>query len=107
MLQVSGLNREHDIVDLIVVQIQLLIFPPLPPVGSLGDLDSGEENTLDNLSLSGEEGGASDPDDSAEGDSSSPPPFTPLYNEGERRKKARYGSQKSSYNRRYWHNNIF
>uniref|UniRef100_A0A667ZT91 Zinc finger protein, FOG family member 1 n=1 Tax=Myripristis murdjan TaxID=586833 RepID=A0A667ZT91_9TELE len=48
---------------------------------SLGDLDGGEENTPDNLSLSGEEGGASDPDDSAEGDSSSPPPFTPLYNE--------------------------
>ncbi|XP_006804009.1 zinc finger protein ZFPM1-like [Neolamprologus brichardi] len=48
---------------------------------SLGDLDGGEENTPDNLSLSGEEGGASDPDDSAEGDSSSPPPYTPLYNE--------------------------
>uniref|UniRef100_A0A3B4FDK1 Zinc finger protein, FOG family member 1 n=1 Tax=Pundamilia nyererei TaxID=303518 RepID=A0A3B4FDK1_9CICH len=50
-------------------------------VCSLGDLDGGEENTPDNLSLSGEEGGASDPDDSAEGDSSSPPPYTPLYNE--------------------------
>eukprot|EP00064_Thunnus_orientalis_P001789 superscaffoldBa00000123_g1792 len=48
---------------------------------SLGDLDGSEENTPDNLSLSGEEGGASDPDDSAEGDSSSPPPYTPLYNE--------------------------
>lgn len=50
--------------------------------GSLGDLDIGEENTADNLSLSGEEGGASDPDDSAEGDSSSPPAYMPLYNEG-------------------------
>uniref|UniRef100_A0A3B5B2E2 Zinc finger protein, FOG family member 1 n=1 Tax=Stegastes partitus TaxID=144197 RepID=A0A3B5B2E2_9TELE len=53
------------------------------PRSSLGDLDGGEENTPDNLSLSGEEGGASDPEDSAEGDSSSPPPYTPLYNEGE------------------------
>lgn len=50
--------------------------------GSLGDLDGGEEITADNLSLSGEEGGASDPDDSAEGDSSSPPSYMPLYNEG-------------------------
>lgn len=59
-----------------------LIFTPLVPAGSLGDLDGGEENTADTLSLSGEEGGASDPDDSAEGDSSSPPPYTPLYNDG-------------------------
>ncbi|XP_068169144.1 zinc finger protein ZFPM1 isoform X2 [Antennarius striatus] len=51
------------------------------PSCSLGDLDGVEENTADNLSLSGEEGGVSDPDDSAEGDSSSPPPYTPLYNE--------------------------
>ncbi len=65
------------------------MFPPLPATGSLGDLDGGEENTLDNLGLSGEEGGASDPDDSAEGDSSSPPPYTPVYNEGEKRKTAR------------------
>ncbi|KAM6936854.1 zinc finger protein ZFPM1 [Xenentodon cancila] len=48
---------------------------------SLGDVDGSEENTADTLSLSGEEGGASDPDDSAEGDGSSPPPYTPLYNE--------------------------
>lgn len=54
--------------------------------GSLGDLDGGEENTPDNLSLSGEDGGASDPEDSAEGDSSSPPPYMPLYNEGEDKK---------------------
>ncbi|XP_028307026.1 zinc finger protein ZFPM1 [Gouania willdenowi] len=48
----------------------------------LGDLDCGEENTpCDNLSLSGEEGGASDPDDSLEGDSSSPLPYSSLYNE--------------------------
>uniref|UniRef100_A0A3Q0S3Z7 Zinc finger protein, FOG family member 1 n=1 Tax=Amphilophus citrinellus TaxID=61819 RepID=A0A3Q0S3Z7_AMPCI len=53
----------------------------LKTFSSLGDLDGGEENTPDNLSLSGEEGGASDPDDSAEGDSCSPPPYTPLYNE--------------------------
>ncbi|KAI3371753.1 hypothetical protein L3Q82_024307 [Scortum barcoo] len=59
--------------------------------GSLGDLDSGEENTLDNLSLSGEEGGASDPDDSAEGDSSSPPPHTPLYNEEPRTQDSQAG----------------
>ncbi|XP_011474688.1 zinc finger protein ZFPM1 isoform X1 [Oryzias latipes] len=48
---------------------------------SLGDLDGGEENTADTMSLSGEEGGASDPEDSAEGDSSTPPPYTPLYSE--------------------------
>ncbi|XP_068459688.1 zinc finger protein ZFPM1 isoform X2 [Clinocottus analis] len=48
---------------------------------SLGDLGGEEENTPDNLSLSGEEGGASDPDDSAEGDGSSPPPYAALYNE--------------------------
>ncbi|KAM6946114.1 beta-1,3-galactosyltransferase 5-like [Aplochiton taeniatus] len=48
---------------------------------SLGDLDGGEENTADDVSLSGEEGGASDPDDSGEGDSSSPRPLTPLYDE--------------------------
>uniref|UniRef100_UPI0037E8FDD0 zinc finger protein ZFPM1 n=1 Tax=Semicossyphus pulcher TaxID=241346 RepID=UPI0037E8FDD0 len=59
--------------------------------GSLGDLDGGEENTPDNLSLSGEEGGASDPDDSAEGDSSSPPPYTPLYNEEPRTQDSRGG----------------
>lgn len=59
-----------------------LFFSP----GSLGELDGIEENTADNLSLSGEDGGASDPEDSAEGDGSSPPPYTPLYNEGERRK---------------------
>ncbi|XP_070829198.1 zinc finger protein ZFPM1 [Chaetodon trifascialis] len=58
---------------------------------SLGDLDGGEENTPDNLSLSGEEGGASDPDDSAEGDSSSPPPYTPLYNEEPRTQDSRGG----------------
>ncbi|KAM3870323.1 zinc finger protein ZFPM1 [Diretmus argenteus] len=56
---------------------------------SLGDLDGGEENTPDNLSLSGEEGGASDPDDSAEGDGSSPPPFTPLYNGEPRTQESR------------------
>ncbi|XP_057691879.1 zinc finger protein ZFPM1 [Corythoichthys intestinalis] len=48
---------------------------------SLGELDGKEDNTLDNLSLSGEEAEASDPDDSAEGDSSSPAPYTPPYNE--------------------------
>ncbi|XP_077372457.1 zinc finger protein ZFPM1 isoform X2 [Festucalex cinctus] len=48
---------------------------------SLGELDGNEENTLDNLSLSGEEAEASDLDDSAEGDSSSPPSYTPPYNE--------------------------
>lgn len=53
--------------------------------GSVGDLDGGEENTADSLSLSGEEGGASDPEDSAEGDSSSPRTYTPVYNEGKAR----------------------
>lgn len=61
-------------------ELQTLLF--FCAAGSLGDLDGGEENTADNLSLSGEDGGASDPDDSAEGDSSSPPPYVPLYNEG-------------------------
>ncbi|XP_033941139.1 zinc finger protein ZFPM1 [Pseudochaenichthys georgianus] len=51
---------------------------------SLGDLSGEEENTADHLSLSGEEGGASDPDDSAEGDSSSPPPYPALYNQESR-----------------------
>uniref|UniRef100_A0A8C5CWI2 Zinc finger protein, FOG family member 1 n=1 Tax=Gadus morhua TaxID=8049 RepID=A0A8C5CWI2_GADMO len=51
--------------------------------GSIGDLDGGEETTPGDLSLSGEEGGASDQEDSAGGDGSSPPPFAPLYNEGE------------------------
>ncbi|XP_029992386.1 zinc finger protein ZFPM1 [Sphaeramia orbicularis] len=58
---------------------------------SLGELDSGEENTADNLSLSGEEGGASDPEDSAEGDSSSPTAYTPLYNEEPRTQDSRGG----------------
>ncbi|KAM3609015.1 uncharacterized protein V6R79_008503 [Siganus canaliculatus] len=58
---------------------------------SLGDLDGGEENTPDNLSLSGEEGGASEPDDSAEGDSASPPPCTPLYSEESRTQDSRGG----------------
>ncbi|XP_073328003.1 zinc finger protein ZFPM1 isoform X2 [Pagrus major] len=58
---------------------------------SLGDLDGGEENTPDNLSLSGEDGGASDPDDSAEGDSSSPLPYTPLYNEEPRMQDSQGG----------------
>ncbi|KAK2841747.1 hypothetical protein Q5P01_011947 [Channa striata] len=58
---------------------------------SLGDLDGVEENTPDNLSLSGEEGGVSDPDDSAEGDSTSPPLYTPLYNEEPRTQDSRGG----------------
>ncbi|KAJ0029493.1 hypothetical protein NQD34_004490 [Periophthalmus magnuspinnatus] len=50
--------------------------------GSMGDLDSWEENTADNMSLSGEEGGASDPEDSTEDrDSASPQPYTPGYSE--------------------------
>ncbi|XP_019733732.1 zinc finger protein ZFPM1 [Hippocampus comes] len=48
---------------------------------SLGELDGNEDNTVDNLSLSGEEAEASDLSDSAEGDSSSPPPYTPPYND--------------------------
>ncbi|KAL0968209.1 hypothetical protein UPYG_G00263860 [Umbra pygmaea] len=48
---------------------------------SIGDLEVGEDNTPDNVSLSGDEGGASDPEDSGECDSSSPPPYTPLYTE--------------------------
>ncbi|XP_028441409.1 zinc finger protein ZFPM1 [Perca flavescens] len=56
---------------------------------SLGDLGGDEENTPDNLSVSGEEGGASDPDDSAEGDSSSPPPY--IYNEEPRTQDSQGG----------------
>ncbi|XP_030646655.1 zinc finger protein ZFPM1 [Chanos chanos] len=48
---------------------------------SIGDLDGGEDNPPDDVSLSGEEGGASDQEDSAEGDGSSPTSFLPLYNE--------------------------
>ncbi|XP_069384614.1 zinc finger protein ZFPM1 [Paralichthys olivaceus] len=57
---------------------------------SLGDLDGGEENTLDSHSLSGEEGGVSDPDDSLEGDS--PPPYTPLHNEEPKTQDSRGGA---------------
>ncbi|KAM9854191.1 zinc finger protein ZFPM1 [Aulostomus maculatus] len=56
---------------------------------SLGDLDCNEDSTADNLSLSGEEAGASDQDDSAEGDSCSPAPYTPLYNEEPRTQDSR------------------
>ncbi|XP_052008101.1 zinc finger protein ZFPM1-like [Xyrauchen texanus] len=47
---------------------------------SIGDLNGGEDLS-DDVSMSGEEGGASDQDDSAECDGSSPPSFTPLFNE--------------------------
>lgn len=47
---------------------------------SIGDLNGGEDPS-DDVSMSGEEGGASDQEDSAECDGSSPPSFTPLYNE--------------------------
>ncbi|XP_042600113.1 zinc finger protein ZFPM1-like [Cyprinus carpio] len=47
---------------------------------SIGDLNGGEDPS-DDVSVSGEEGGASDQEDSAECDGSSPPSFTPLYNE--------------------------
>ncbi|XP_059421076.1 zinc finger protein ZFPM1-like [Carassius carassius] len=47
---------------------------------SIGDLN-GDEDPSDDVSMSGEEGGASDQEDSAECDGSSPPSFTPLYNE--------------------------
>ncbi|KAK2848028.1 hypothetical protein Q7C36_009710 [Tachysurus vachellii] len=46
----------------------------------IGDLDGGEDNPPDDVSLSGEEAGASDQDDSAECDGSSSS-FAPLYNE--------------------------
>lgn len=52
-------------------------------VGSIGDLDGGEDNLPDDVSLSGEEAGASDQDDSAECDEPSPS-FVPLYNEGKK-----------------------
>lgn len=55
-------------------------------VGSIGDLDGGEDNLPDDVSLSGEEAGASDQDDSTECDESSPS-FAPLYNEGKKKKK--------------------
>uniref|UniRef100_H2MG13 Zinc finger protein, FOG family member 1 n=1 Tax=Oryzias latipes TaxID=8090 RepID=H2MG13_ORYLA len=66
---------------------KVYLYFALSSAGSLGDLDGGEENTADTMSLSGEEGGASDPEDSAEGDSSTPPPYTPLYSEGERERR--------------------
>ncbi|XP_063052896.1 zinc finger protein ZFPM1 [Engraulis encrasicolus] len=51
---------------------------------SIGDLDTGDENPPDDLSLSGDEGGASDLEDSAELDGCSPPSLTPLATEGPR-----------------------
>lgn len=47
---------------------------------SIGDLN-GVEDPSDDVSMSGEEGGASDQEDSAECDGSSPSSFPPLYNE--------------------------
>lgn len=47
---------------------------------SLGELN-GSEDPSDDVSMSGEEGGASDQEDSAECDGSSPASFPPLYNE--------------------------
>uniref|UniRef100_A0A3Q3VQC8 Zinc finger protein, FOG family member 1 n=1 Tax=Mola mola TaxID=94237 RepID=A0A3Q3VQC8_MOLML len=74
--------------------IQLVIFSSPLPAGSLGDLDSSEENNLDNHSLSEEEGRASDPEDSAEGGSSSPPAYTPLYNEDDLELKEEAGDSR-------------
>ncbi|XP_012688018.1 zinc finger protein ZFPM1 isoform X2 [Clupea harengus] len=48
---------------------------------SIGDLDTGDENPPDDVSLSGDEGGASDLEDSAELDGCSPPSLTPLCSE--------------------------
>uniref|UniRef100_A0AAY4DPN6 Zinc finger protein ZFPM1 n=1 Tax=Denticeps clupeoides TaxID=299321 RepID=A0AAY4DPN6_9TELE len=59
----------------------MLLSSFLASSGSIGDLDGGEENAPDDVSMSGDEGGASDPEDSAECDSSSPPSFAALYNE--------------------------
>ncbi|KAG7468450.1 hypothetical protein MATL_G00143010 [Megalops atlanticus] len=47
---------------------------------SLGDLEEGEDNPPDDISLSGDEGGASEQEDSAECDDSSPA-CPPLYSE--------------------------
>ncbi|XP_035497989.2 zinc finger protein ZFPM1 isoform X1 [Scophthalmus maximus] len=58
---------------------------------SLGDLDGAEDNAPDDHSLSGEEGGVSDPEESVEGDSCSPPTYTPLYNEEPRTQDERGG----------------
>ncbi|MBN3316583.1 FOG1 protein, partial [Atractosteus spatula] len=55
-------------------------FLSLSPEGSVGDLEEGDDNLPDEHSLSGEEAGASDQDDSAECEDSSPS-FGPLYNE--------------------------
>lgn len=68
----------------LLVYIALLFMTPLSlffSAGSIGDLNGGEDPS-DDVSVSGEEGGASDQEDSAECDGSSPPSFTPLYNEG-------------------------
>ncbi|XP_062860244.1 zinc finger protein ZFPM1 [Trichomycterus rosablanca] len=48
--------------------------------GSIGELDAGEDIPSDDVSLSGEDAGASDQEDSADCDGSSPS-FAPLYNE--------------------------
>nr|XP_057930576.1 zinc finger protein ZFPM1 [Doryrhamphus excisus] len=58
---------------------------------SLGELDSNDDSTFDDLSVSGEEAEASDPDDSADGESSSPPPYTPLYNDESRTQDTKRG----------------
>lgn len=63
------------------VQDQCVTSPGLS-AGSPGDLDGAEDNAVDSLSLSGEDAGVSDPEDSADGDASSRPSSTPLY-EGE------------------------
>lgn len=61
---------------------------------SMGDLDNGEDNAADNISLSGEEGGASDPDDSTEDrDSSSPQPHTPGHSEEPHSQDSRGGPE--------------
>uniref|UniRef100_A0A3P8UDM8 Zinc finger protein, FOG family member 1 n=1 Tax=Cynoglossus semilaevis TaxID=244447 RepID=A0A3P8UDM8_CYNSE len=53
-------------------------------IKALGELDGGEDSTLDSHSLSGEEGGVSDPDGSIEGDNSCSSPPPPPYSENSR-----------------------
>ncbi|ROL43321.1 hypothetical protein DPX16_17142 [Anabarilius grahami] len=62
------------------LSVYKLIRLPISRFSSIGDLN-GCEDPSDDVSMSGEEGGASDQEDSAECDGSSPPSFTPLYNE--------------------------
>lgn len=87
MAVISIYTQAVDIINQMCLDVNLNCSSTPLCVGSIGDLDGGEDNLPDDVSLSGEEAGASDQDDSAECDESSPS-FAPLYNEGKKKKKA-------------------